>query len=259
MKWSFNYIAITNNVEHARVLDACRIQQIMVDCEKLGKHERQKGKNTVINDHEIKDVALLKQASLQAEIVCRINPYHDHIHLEIEEAIAGGVDRIMVPMILDMDQFKEQVHQINGRCKILPLIETPYSIFKLQDIFSIKEIDQIHFGLNDLYLALGMKNLFEVLLSPIFEQIVKYSVKKVQIVGFGGVGNPSVTQKVDPKLILQEHLKLGSQCVILARSFFSELYSKEKILASLNIFEDIIHKGQPSHDNYLIKRQIESM
>ena len=41
MKWSFNYIAITNDPKQAQNLSECGIQQIMVDTEIMGKVERQ--------------------------------------------------------------------------------------------------------------------------------------------------------------------------------------------------------------------------
>ena len=65
MNWSFNYIAITNSTEQAKILSDCGVQQIMVDIEILGKVERQGHKDTVISNHRLKDVLKLKQLNLE--------------------------------------------------------------------------------------------------------------------------------------------------------------------------------------------------
>ncbi len=134
MNHLFNYIAITNNPSHAIILDRVGVQQIMVDAEIIGKEERQKGKNTIISDHLISDVKKLKDLHLSSKIVCRINGYHSGTSNEIDEAIDSGADIIMIPMIRSMKEFEEMVKQINNKCKVLPLIETPYSFFKLPEI-----------------------------------------------------------------------------------------------------------------------------
>jgi hypothetical protein len=240
MQWSFNYIAITNKVEHALLLDSCGIQQIMVDTERIGKAERQLGSNAVINFHQIEDVAKLKSIELKAKIICRINGYHAKIFKEIEQSIDAGADILMLPMIQNLNDFSKLVNQISNRVEILPLIETPYSIFNLNKIIEIATPSQLHFGLNDLHLSLGMKNLFEVLLSPLFASAVSYANDRVNLVGIGGVGYPISTQKVAPQLLINEHLLLGSRSVILSRSFFSDGYNRDRILFALNLFEHSI-------------------
>jgi hypothetical protein len=243
MKWTFNYIAITNNINHASILDKAGIQQIMIDAEIIGKNLRQSGKNTVINEHAIADVRAIKNLELSAEILCRINPFYNNTANEVEEAIDCGVDAIMMPMITCMKEFSKFYDMTRGRVKIVPLIETPYSVFKLNEILSYENIDQIHFGLNDLYLALSMRNLFEILLSPIFYNAVDYAKKNSKLIGIGGIGDPFHTQDIEPLLLLNEYLRYGSKSVILARNFFNNKYDIEKIRPSLSAFEGSIQEG----------------
>lgn len=258
MKWSFNYIAISNNPAQAIILDSVGVQQIMVDAEINGKHERQGSKNTIISDHQISDIKAIKKLNLSAEILCRINPYYAGTENEINEAIDLGVDRIMIPMIASLDDFKKVVEIVDNRCRVIPLIETPYSLFKINDIIAISEINQIHFGLNDLYLAMGMKNLFEILLSPVFGYTIKYTAERCELVGFGGVGDPLQPQTVDPGLIIQEHLKMGSKSVILSRSFFKAGYDENNILSSLEALENIIRTGVELENNNKLKSAIDN-
>lgn len=242
MAYDFNYIAITNNLEDSLVLDACGVQQIMVDTETLGKAERQTGINAVFNSHSIKDVAMLKESGIHAKLICRINPFNCNIYDEIDSAIASGTDFIMLPMIQSLEELKLMVNRIQNRISIIPLIETSYSIFKLKEIIEITKAKQIHFGLNDLSISLGMKNLFEVLTSPIFAMVIEFANEHVELVGVGGIGDPLVGQKVSPELLINEHNLLGSRSVILSRSFFSQGYNQDRILNSLNAIEILVKK-----------------
>jgi hypothetical protein len=259
MEWKFNYIAITNSLQIAKILENCGIQQIMVDAEIIGKKERQEGRNTIISDHKINDIALLKSKITKSKIICRINPYYEDTFNEIEQAISLGVDCIMIPMIQDVSLYKKMFRQVDGRASIIPLIETPYSIFKLTEIVQFGSINQIHFGLNDLFLSLGMKNLFEVLLSPVFNFAISQVRSTIKITGFGGIGDPNTKQLISPSLLLNEHLKLGSNSVILSRSFFKNGYEEDYIKKSLNIFESIIDNGYIANYSYNLKREIEKI
>ena len=226
-KLKFNYIALNNAPEQSKILFESGIQQIMVVTEILGKVDRQKHKNTVISNHEIEDVRILKQSGVKAQIICRVNPYHQKIFSEIEKIITMGADSIMLPMISSLDYYKEMVDFIDSRVNIIPLIETPYSFFKLDDILKYKKLEQIHFGLNDLSISLGMKNLFEILFSKPFSMTVKEVSKEVDLLGIGGVGTPMEKQIVDPILIFKKMRSLGANSVILSRSFFKNGYNKD--------------------------------
>ena len=255
MKRSFNYIAITNNPVQARSLVECGIQQIMVDTEILGKDERQGHRDTVISAHSLEDVSKIKRLNLEAEIICRINPYHLLIHEEIDIAVENGADKIMVPMITSFEEYKDIVEMINSRAEIIPLIETPYSFFKVHEILDYTSLNQIHFGLNDLCISLGMKNIFEVLLSVIFQDIFRAINTKSLRLGIGGIGNPQVIQNVSPALLLNHYIKCEANSVILSRNFFSEGYEKDYINQSLQKFEETIKRGyDPSLEDELIRQ-----
>lgn len=251
MSWSFNYIAITNNPEQAKALSSCGIQQIMIDIEIIGKVERQGHKDTIISDHSLSDISLLKNHNLDSDVICRVNPYYDGSFKEIDTAIDNGADLIMIPMITEIDNYKSMVDRIGDRVEVIPLIETPYSLFKLPEILDYSKLNQIHFGLNDLCISLGMKNLFEVLLSVTFQNSIKNV--EVQIKGVGGIGDPQVGQKVSPMALLNSYMKCNSNSVILSRNFFMNCVDNDYIIRSLNIFEKCIVKGynpQLDHDLY---------
>ena len=259
LAWSYNYIAITNSTEKATLLSDCGIQQIMVDTETLGKVERQRHKDAVISNHSLIDVLKLKQLNLQAKIICRINPFNINTNQEVDSAIKYGADIIMIPMINSVQDYRSTVDIIGSRVEVLPLIETPYSFFKVQEILNYAEIKQIHFGLNDLCISLGMRNLFEVLLSDTFQNIVSNLKCKSRLTGIGGIGDPQVSQKVNPILLLNSYLKCGANSVILSRNFFAENDDKDYILRSLQRFEEIIVRGYDQSCDEGLLRQVDEM
>ena len=259
MKWSFNYIAITNNIQEAVLLSNCGVQQIMVDTEIMGKVERQGHKDTIISDHSLNDILALKNLSLEAEIICRINPFHNGTFDEIDTAIQNGADVIMIPMIISMEDYQSMVDRIHDRAKVLPLIETPYSFFKLSEILDYSKLTQIHFGLNDLCISLGMKNLFEVLLSQAFQDTVSNVKISGLTKGIGGIGDPQISQKVSPLALLNIYMKCGSNSVILSRSFFKNSSEKEYIIRSLEIFENSIKAGYNSSTDGELIEQVHGM
>jgi hypothetical protein len=175
-------------------------------------------------------------------VICRINGYHQEIYEEINAAISAGADTLMFPMIQSVENLKAMVECVNKRVPVIPLIETPYSVFKLKEIIDIARPDQIHFGLNDLYISLRMRNLFEVLVSPIFSEAVKYIKGQVELIGIGGIGDPLIEQKIDPILLLNEYKLLGSRSVILSRAFFSQGYNENRIMRSLGAIESVVNE-----------------
>lgn len=257
MNWSFNYIAITNHPAQAQTFSNCGIQQIMIDTEIIGKVERQGHKDTIISNHSLSDITVLKELNLDSEIICRINPYNDSSFKEIDTAIDNGADIIMIPMITVMDNYKSMVDRIGDRVKVLPLIETPYSFFKLSEILKYSTLTQIHFGLNDLCISLGMKNLFEVLLSDTFQNITKKT--KVELKGIGGIGDPQIRQKVSPIALLNGYMKCDSNSVILSRNFFMNSSDNEHIISSLQIFEKGIAAGYNSLVDLELSNQVQKM
>ena len=215
--------------------------------------------NTIISDHSLNDIIALQNLNLEAEIICRINPFHNGTIDEIDTAIRNGADIIMIPMITSLENYQSMVDRIQDKAKVLPLIETPYSVFKLSEILDYSDLTQIHFGINDLCISLGMKNLFEVLLSQTFQDTVRNIKISGLVKGIGGIGDPQISQKVSPLALLNRYMKCGSNSVILSRSFFSKSFEKEYIVRSLEIFENAIKKGHNSYIDSEIVEQVHGM
>ena len=67
-------IQITNDPAFARRCDALGGFRLFVDLERLGKAERQAGRNTFISAHRIEDVGRVKQVLRRSPLMVRVNP-----------------------------------------------------------------------------------------------------------------------------------------------------------------------------------------
>ncbi len=87
-------------------------------------------------------------------------------------------------------------------------------------------IDEIHIGLNDLHLSLGLTFMFELLANGVVESLCNKLRASSVTYGFGGIA--CLGQGLLPaENILYEHYRLGSSRVILSRSFFDASKCKD--------------------------------
>ena len=215
---------ITNRPEIAKIAESAGVDRIFVDLEYIGKEDRQGGMDTVQSHHTLDDVKRIAQTVNRAEVLVRVNPIHDATEKycsseeEIRAAIENGADIIMLPFFKTLNEVKRFVSAVNGKAKAMLLLETPESVDIIDGILSIKEIDFIHIGLNDLSLGYGMKFMFELLTDGTVEKLCTKIRNKGIPYGFGGIA--SIGKGAIPaEMIIEEHYRLGSTCAILSRSF----------------------------------------
>lgn len=215
---SLKLMYITNNKNVAGIADKNGVDRVWVDLETLGKEERQKGLNTVKSHHRISDIAIIKPVLKNAEMLVRVNPINENSKEEIEKVIQNGADNIMLPMFKTKDEVEKFLNYINGRTKNILLLETKEAVENLDEILSVSGINEVHIGLNDLHLAYKRKFMFELLTDGLVDKICGTLKQKNLKFGFGGIAR--IGQGILPaENILTEHYRLGSQAVILSRSF----------------------------------------
>ena len=215
-------ILITNDPSLAADAEMAGVSRIMVDLESHGKKERQASRTTFISSHTKEDIAKIRAVLTKAELMVRINPWHEHSASEMDCAIANGADIIMLPMIEQMSQFDAFMACLAGRAGALPLIETAYSMEHLSEIASHKDISELYIGLNDLHLSLGLNFLFEPLAGGQLDVMAKEILSCGKAFGFGGIGVIGGEGELSPARILAEHARLGSACVILSTRFCTD-------------------------------------
>ncbi len=210
---------ITNDPAVAAYAVAHGVSRIMVDIERLGKAERQAGRSTVISTHEIADVTRVRQAAPTAEILLRINPWHDGSLMEIQHGVAAGADLIMLPMCRREDEVAAAgAEAVRLGVGLVPLVETTQAMVRLHRLVQLPGVREIYLGLNDLHLGLGLDFMFEPVASGLLDHLAAVVRDAGIPFGFGGIATLG-GGAVPADLVLAEHLRLGSSRVILSRAF----------------------------------------
>ena len=215
---------ITNSPEVAQIVENAGIDRIFIDMEHIGKSDRQGGMDTVQSHHTVDDIKSIKNAVFSADVMVRVNPIHNSTEsyssteTEIDNAIKSGADILMLPYFKKADEVKRFIDAVGGRARTLPLLETPEAVKNVDEILSIKGIDEIFIGLNDLSLGYGKKFMFELLSDGTVERLCNKFKQCGIPYGFGGIA--SIGKGMLPsEYVIKEHYRLGSTCAILSRSF----------------------------------------
>lgn len=209
---------ITNDPAVAKIAADAGVDRIFIDMEVLGKAERQGGMDTVQSHHVPEDIAKIRAAVGDVEIMARINPLNPNSQSEIDASIENGADVIMLPMWRTADDLRQLVSMVDGRAKIMPLLETDTAADNLPEAVKVSGIDQMHIGLNDLHLCYHQKFMFQLLADGTVDRLCAQLRDANVPYGFGGVGRPG-SGTLPAEYIIGEHHRLGSGYVILSRSF----------------------------------------
>jgi hypothetical protein len=211
-------IQITNDPAFARRCDALGGFRLMVDLERLGKAERQAGRNTFISSHGIDDIARIKEVLRQSPLMVRVNPIHEASAAEIDAALAEGADQLMLPMFTRADQLVRFSELVDGRVPVVALLETGAALQCLDEWITTPGLQEAYVGLNDLHLSLGLRFMFEPLALGLVDTVATASRSHGLRFGFGGIARLE-EGALPGRDVLAEHLRLGSAAVILSRTF----------------------------------------
>lgn len=212
---------ITNNTAIARAADDAGINEIFIDLEIYGKKKRQFGRNTVISEHEIGDISKIKLVVKNASILVRCNRIGEWTADEIEKIIAAGADTIMLPMFTNAKEVKYFMDCVAGRAKACLLVETIEALENLNLILSVEGVNRIHIGLNDLHIAYKSLFMFEPFINGKLSMACKIARQYDVNYGIGGIAKIGSSLKPSPECLIAEHMRLGSNSVILSRSFLN--------------------------------------
>lgn len=234
------FMMITNKPEIARYIEEQGVSRIFVDQETLGKQARQGHLNTHKANHTNDDVRAIASVVRKSELMVRVNPLNEDSQREVDSAISSGATRLMLPMFYtdyDVVKFRELVA---GRVPITFLAETKRSLDSLESWVGLlePESDEVHIGLNDLSLDLGLSFLFEPLALGVIDRAAQV-INEIGISwGFGGIARIE-TGELPAEKVLGEHVRLGSTRLILSRAFHHEACSVEGLLKTLDFPDEI--------------------
>ena len=212
-------IQITHDPAFARRCDALEGMRLFVDLERLGKAERQAGRDTFISQHTVADVGRIRAVLRKSRLMVRVNPLNPGTPDEVEAVLAEGADLLMLPMFHRAAQLREFAAIVAGRAPIVALLETAAALDTLDEWIATPGLQEVFVGLNDLHLSLGHRFMFEPLAEGLLDRVAGAAARRPPLrLGFGGIA------RVDEGLlpgrdVLAEHLRLGSRAVILSRTF----------------------------------------
>ena len=242
------FIYITNDPELAQYAQDSGVDRIMIDLEYLGKRERQGHLDTVISVHSLQDINRVRNLLHNSKLHVRVNPIHSGSEREINEVLSRGADIIMLPMFKTCREVERFISIINGRAAASLLLETSQALVRVDDILRIDGIDEVYIGLNDLHLSMGLDFMFELLSGGIVEYVTTKIKKKGIRFGFGGISRLG-GGVLDSRLVLSEHVRLGSQVVILSRDFHGRANSLDELKKLIDLEDEI--KKIRSYISYL--------
>jgi citrate lyase beta subunit len=211
---------ITNDVDFALDAEAAGIDRIMVDLEVQGKAERQAGQGLFLSQHQPDDVCRLRARLRSAKVMVRVNPLHAGTGDEIDAVLGDGADVVMLPMFDAPWQVAEFIGLVRDRATTSLLLETKAAVGEIARIVEIRGIGEIHVGLNDLRISLGLPLAFDVVSSGLLDAL-SATVRGAGIpFGFGGIARLTAAHlPISPESILAEQVRLGASVGLLGRSF----------------------------------------
>ncbi len=229
---------IVNDEEIAKFVSKNGVDRLFIDLEFIGKQDRQGGMDTWKSSHTITDVSKIRHAVPQAHLLVRVNPIHDKSKDEINEVIERGADSLMLPMFTTLDELKRFVGFIDGRAEAIPLVETIQALNLVPKILKEVKLSRIHIGLNDLHIQMKKTFMFELICDGTLEPVCS-ALRDAKIpFGIGGIARAG-EGIVSPEYLLGEHIRLGSDALILSRSFHREAKSIIELKQSIDFALEI--------------------
>ena len=203
-------------VDPTRVAAADRAgaNAIVVDWERLGKHDRQADADTEINHHTQDDLRTVR-AHFSGNVICRLNAVGPWTEGELTAAIDGGADEVLVPMVRSAEQVEWVLGLAAGRCGVGILVETEEAVAAARELAQLP-LARVYVGLNDLAIERGASSIFAAVRDRTVERVREQFTSPF---GFGGLTSPGCGSPVPSRLIAAELARLGCDFSFLRRSF----------------------------------------
>jgi hypothetical protein len=210
----------TAETDLAAAADRAGVDRVGVDLEHLGKATRQTGRSTWLSEHRLDDLERIAKMLDRAAPFARVNPINASSAEEIDGALAAGAEVLMLPMVESAATAASFATLVDGRATTVLLVERREAVDALGELVSVEGIDEVHIGLNDLSISLGLANRWLVLAGDIaFDagRIVRDAGLRFGLGGIGRVHDDALPIPSD--LVYAELARTGATATLLARSF----------------------------------------
>lgn len=210
----------TDDPALAAVADAAGVDRVGPDLEIAGTAERQAGLGYRISCHRSDTLGEIAANLTTARLFARTNPVSEASASEVEELLEAGVEVLMLPMFRTAREVEQFASLVDRRATIVGLLEQSEAVLNIDAILGLEVLDEIHIGLNDLALSLGIPNRFELLETVMVEQVARAVHAAGIPLGVGGVGRVGDSSlPVDSDFMYRQLARLQASSTLLARSF----------------------------------------
>ncbi len=224
----------TNDPERAAWADRAGIDRIGLDLESHGKEARQAGLGTWLSPHTLEDLELIRPSIKRAALFVRTNPFGETSEEEVAALVDRGVGVLMLPNFTTLDEVVEFLKVVDGRARVVPLVERLDAV-DLVGMLAGAGVEEIHVGLNDLSIDLGLSNRLAVLAAPVMDRIVETAGAVGLEVGVGGIARAGdEALPVPSDLVYAQQARLGSSGALIARSFFTDVMSEAEFAEEIS-------------------------
>ena len=234
---------------------------VMLDLESAGKQARQGHLSTWKSSHTIAELDLIRRSVPAGRLIVRVDPWNQNPRRQIEEALVGGADWIMLPMFRELAELQQFIELLNGRAEPLPLVETPEALAGMPSWMEQLSLKRFHVGLNDLHLAQKQDFLFQPIAEGQLEHIAQSAHNHNIGIGIGGTARAN-EGIIKPEALLGEHVRLGSSAVILSQTFHRNASTSEEFIHGFDFFDElkklekIVEKFEQSDTDLLEENRI---
>ena len=137
-----------------------KITSVFFDLENFEKNLRQPNDH-IISSGSLDDIRKARDLVRNSELLVRLNPINPDTEAELKLAMDNDVDIVMLPYFKYFEEVETFCSFYGKDLPVCLLVETPEAVLNLRKILWKLPIARVHFGLNDLRIALGRKNIFE--------------------------------------------------------------------------------------------------
>jgi hypothetical protein len=207
---------------------------LVVDWERRGKHRRQAGEGTEINDHTVEDLSRVRAAT-SGRVLCRLNGVGPWTRQEVEQAVARGADEVLVPMVRTPDEVDLVLDLVAGRAGVGILVETVDAVRRVDEL-AARPLSRLYVGLNDLRIDRGSTVLFAPLVDGTVDEVRAACAMPF---GVAGLTVPGGGHPVPTRLLAGELARLDASFTFLRRSFHADVVGRDLGVAVPAILADM--------------------